>query len=432
MQLHDIEDLRENLRKALDDEHRQRRSANEMTSGSTSDSFVSRRDFFALIKLFRDALFEAARLRVMINRIQLEPSLASKLKEMELLDNGDDLLSFGKSSDKSTAAAILAPLSRLIYGTEATNVLMRTQPARPPMQTARTASARLAPKLEASSALAAATVNVQFERQGGIRRQVSIMPDKGQNGLSARYQEDGMLSRSPAPDVARRDLSRIFAGGSAYKAAPSDRWVMVQEQRSAAPPGRQTLSQNVNAVVDQTAAGYGDDFEPSLLERTLRPRGLSDSSIHSTFLSHANPATRIITPAGLALSGTSSGGSYRDATVKSPGTRQSSTQGAGGQLRKISAATTSSTKRGKLTTVSDGLTESGSVTSQLSTSDGAAPLLTPTSQNSNLLGSLGSWAANKAGELASSFAADPNQNWPSAYKHTPAVARRPLTRRPDA
>jgi hypothetical protein len=69
--------------------------------------------------------------------------------------------------------------------------------------------------------------------------------------------------------------------------------------------GRKRLSAIVDAVIDTTAddivlerEGKPTDapFEP-LLERTLRPRGLSDSSIRSTFVSHANEGPgRIVHP----------------------------------------------------------------------------------------------------------------------------------------
>ncbi|OCF45405.1 hypothetical protein I317_00650 [Kwoniella heveanensis CBS 569] len=65
---------------------------------------------------------------------------------------------------------------------------------------------------------------------------------------------------------------------------------------------RKRLSAVVDAIIDDSAnqlasdhAHYHDSnaavagsYDPPLLERTLRPRGLSDSSIRSTFVSHAN------------------------------------------------------------------------------------------------------------------------------------------------
>lgn len=248
-------------------------------------------------------------------------------------------------TDKSAAAALLAPFSRLwSYGTE-------TQPAAPapaadkPVLGQR-AHSKAAPKLSASSALATATVNVEFGGQGGIRRQVSIMPQDGAGGLSARYQA-GLGIGTAAPRTRQgmnRQISSIFAGGAAGSVCSRQ----IATGNASISRNRQsryhTLSQNVNAVIDNPAeGGEEDDFRPNLLERTLRPRGLSDSSIHSTFLAHANPAGRLLTPAGLALSSTSPTNllpDAMDATVRvaSPAARPSILAASkDGVLRKVSA-----------------------------------------------------------------------------------------------
>ena len=213
------------------------------------------------------------------------------------------------AGDKSAAASLLAPFSRLFsYGTDtaassATAVDAKTGAA--PVR----ALSRAAPKLSASSALATATVNVEFGGQGGMRRQVSIMPQDGSGGLSARYQA-GLTAGTAAPRSRQgmnRQISSIFAGGSAGAGVSSRQTATGNQANNRNRQSRyQMLSQNVDAVIDNPTNGEEeDDFRSNLLERTLRPRGLSDSSIHSTFLAHASPAGRLLTPAGLALSSTS-------------------------------------------------------------------------------------------------------------------------------
>ena len=67
----DIEEWRDHFRKAVDKEARR---------GVPQDSsLVSRRDFFALLKLQRESLLELARLRQCINEVHLHPSAAAKL-----------------------------------------------------------------------------------------------------------------------------------------------------------------------------------------------------------------------------------------------------------------------------------------------------------------------------------------------------------------
>ena len=110
----------------------------------------------------------------------------------------------------------------------------------------------------------------------------------------------------------KRDLSSIFAGGLPQPKPSTEPWVRVPTTRiiPSNPFGRllasyrPPLSATTNAVLDslphapQPEMGY----QPTLLERQLRPRGYSDSSIHTTFVAHANPHHRLVSPATLALS----------------------------------------------------------------------------------------------------------------------------------
>lgn len=287
-------------------------------SDLSNESLMARKDFVTVVKLFRDVLYELGRLRLIVNRITLEPQLASRLRQLESTQTPTDILAgtLPLAADKSGPAALLAPLSRLFYGAEAQQS--------PPPANARAALNRGKPasRATASSALAAATVNVEFGGQGGIRRQVSIMPQAGDGGLSGKYNSLGKGS-APGTKPARRDLSSIFAGGTGQTSAGGDPWLALprnptqrQTMASGAPSTRQRAyqpySKNVDAVVDSVAED--EDFRPNLLERTLRPRGLSDSSIHSTFMSHANPSGRLLSPAGLALSAATDAVSPNEAT----------------------------------------------------------------------------------------------------------------------
>jgi hypothetical protein len=89
-------------------------------SDLSNESLMARKDFVTVVKLFRDVLYEMGRLRLIVNRITLEPHLASKLREVEANQTPADILAgtLPSTSDKSGAAALLAPLSRLFYGTE--------------------------------------------------------------------------------------------------------------------------------------------------------------------------------------------------------------------------------------------------------------------------------------------------------------------------
>jgi len=126
---------------------------------------------------------------------------------------------------------------------------------------------------------------------------------------------------TPGP-LASKAVMGIFAG--APRSTGPDPWVVVSPKatRGARVPNdynsatltrsslkrgaNKRLSRNVDAVIDtESIIGDSDideqdeaeasDFRSTLLERTLRPRGLSDSSIHSTFMNaeaDANEALR--------------------------------------------------------------------------------------------------------------------------------------------
>lgn len=317
-QLTEIEGIRNTFRQVLERETSALLDDGDLNqSHLPAEKLMARKDFIALVKIFRDLLYEMGRLRTIVNKVQLEPHLANKLRDIDAIQSPADILNPPIVQERNNAAAaLLAPLSRLWYGGEATSSAPANQQAKVRPQSSRLgSSSRTAPKIGASSALAPATVNVEFGRQGGIRRQVSIMPEMGDGGLAGRYQASIGRAGPSNPQgrpPARRDLSGIFAGGSTSLQSANNGGPTTNSRTSSsrhAPSSRppQRLPQTVDAIIDNKAAtGEEEDFHPNLLERTLRPRGLSDSSIHSTFLAHANPAGRLLTPAGLALSSATS------------------------------------------------------------------------------------------------------------------------------
>ncbi len=81
--LRDVDGLRDSFRRLLDQEARNA-SRDEASSTSSkpdqaAESLLSRRDFFALIKAFKDLFVELGKLRTCINEIHLQPNHASKL-----------------------------------------------------------------------------------------------------------------------------------------------------------------------------------------------------------------------------------------------------------------------------------------------------------------------------------------------------------------
>lgn len=305
LQLADIESLRHHFRRVLEQE----RSTTARDAGSSSDlhateSLVLRRDFVALVKLFRDLLFETSRLRSLINRVQLEPHLAANLRELDLV-NVIDVERAPKSS-----GGLLAPFSRL-FGAA---LSAEPEPA-PPTKTPTTL--RPPPKRSGSSAVSSTAVSVEFG-SGAVRRAVATGGEGG--GAGEASPDVGAPKDSPQTSTVgrktgsqvKRDLNSIFAGASSgTRSASGGDWVVLPSAAPSSNPFgrllahyRPALSSTTNAVLDSIPHAPAADtgYQPTLLERQLRPRGLSDSSIRSTFVAHANPHHRIISPATLALS----------------------------------------------------------------------------------------------------------------------------------
>ncbi|GAA5962160.1 hypothetical protein JCM21900_006988 [Sporobolomyces salmonicolor] len=337
----EIDSMRNHFRRVLEQERASLAKEALASPHISSESLVSRRDFVSLVKLLRDLLFEASRLRSIVNRVQLEPVLASQLNELDDPNAAAvDLDRPGASNSAGTAGGLLAPLSRL-FGSS-------LSPDEHPTLMSRASSAQLRAPLKrgGSSAITSATVNVDFGKAGV--RASSIEPTASPTAAPSPQR-----SPAPSPSIAKRDLSSIFAGSTSRAGSAAEPWVVLPSTVTIAQPPpassrppplpqaqptpksslattassylpfgrllssyRPALSATTNAVLDSlphalprappsATSTATEDLPPTLLERQLRPRGLSDSSIRSSFLSHglgANPHHRILTPATLALS----------------------------------------------------------------------------------------------------------------------------------
>lgn len=309
-----MEGLRHHFRRVLEQE---RVEAPRDSYGDLhpSESLVLRRDFVALVKLFRDLLFETSRLRALVNRVQLEPHLAPNLRELDM-PNAFDVDPASKPATSGGGGGLLAPLSRLI------TAALSSEPEAATPKASLMAPPRPAPKRSGSSAVSSTEVSVEFgggaarraiANEGGATIDGSPGPDQARESPVTTT-----MNRKTGSQV-RRDLNSIFAGSSsssangARPAGSADRWTNVARPSVPSNPFGRLLASyrpaptsTANAVLDSLphapASRPDTDEQPTLLERQLRPRGLSDSSIRSTFVAHANPHHRVITPASLSLS----------------------------------------------------------------------------------------------------------------------------------
>jgi len=255
----DVEGLKEHFRKMVEKEARR--------GVHLDGSLVTRRDFFALVKLQRESLLELARLRRCLNEIQLQPQAASKLLHEHL---GAQTHNTGRSW-----------ISRMFTG-----VLSSEAPAAP-------AEPSAAPLPSAADsgfvrvgatdvATPAAAVPMAMPRRHAAPP-TRILPRTGTAALSTSVavHAHGMHAAGK-PGVLKAKASQPSLADSSQRAA------------------RRPLANITNT------APIAPPWEEPL--KRSRSRGLSDSSIHSTFLEHGAtthdpPVDRVITAATLTLSG---------------------------------------------------------------------------------------------------------------------------------
>ncbi|PWY99619.1 Snf7-domain-containing protein [Testicularia cyperi] len=382
--LRDIDGLREHFRKLIEQEARTnaRDDASSHSKDLQQESMVARKEFFALLKTFRDILCELARLRLCINEIHLNPSNAAKLLNEHLgtgpAENssllpipsavgwlGKMLLGGSGSGAPATPGAGGGASGGVAFpGGQGSpsevgggHASAASRPGPRPTAGGRIVSGGLGGHLapRASAAVVSSTLAVEVK---GAHASAA----EGSRPSTARTQttsDAGMLRAGPRPQRGRsttsltrvqsKNLSGLFAGslggalggggggglgGLSYNNLPQRRpdggmkpWQrplsrIVDDDEVSIHRGRAIRNQVFDESSDEDSdggTGRGGGGSSNLLERTLRPRGLSDSSIRSTFVEHggatlgvgpvspvanrtrAPPISRIITPATLSL-----------------------------------------------------------------------------------------------------------------------------------
>jgi len=271
----------------------------------------TRKDLRGLFKLFREFFTEMGQLRITLNDVILDPSIAWKVSEMAL----DPAKAAERERQATKGYSWIAPLAKL-FG--APSVLPEAIPAvydaasptRAISRGRNRTPAHKAPKLGPALAATTTTVNVEFSGTGVGR---SVTNTSSAAALPARQNEVNSRTASstvvPPLPSAQASFMNIFAG--APRAAES--WVVLPKDprrgpltrlneqtfgttatigRSAMADARNAarMSQNVDAVIDSRDPHGPDDVNDvlsSVFQRTLRRRGLSDSSIRSTFLTQS-------------------------------------------------------------------------------------------------------------------------------------------------
>ena len=258
----------------------------------------TRKDLRGLLKVFKDTFVEMGEMRVTLNDVILDPSIASKVREAAL---------HSTKSGTSTSGGWLAPISKL-FGSSGAERGTQHHDVSPVRQeegrTKEIPGPRVIPKLGPALSASTTTVNVEFSGSGGGRAVTNTVKSR-----------EGGVNSPLVPVVSVGDYHKATNVMGIFAGAPrKDPWVVLPSGPSEAPltpsdalsptssgkPGLRKgrslkrVSRHVDDVIETSSSKAGEESDQSapLLQRTLRRRGLSDSSIHTTFISQATDDTR--------------------------------------------------------------------------------------------------------------------------------------------
>lgn len=315
----DITQMRAHFKLILDEE----RKAGGMKGDALGESAIMRKDFNLLLKVFKEIFSELVELRGIVNDVTVNPAIAVEMKKKQEAIQAEEEDSRGRNKNAKAQGGLgwMAPITKL-FAAPTTDVPisstsnMDRKLLQPPQ-------IRSAAKLTPSTSASVTQVSVEFASTGQVRRATHALPNGGGETLEgmpisptdtlsklpgrARHPTapisrpkltlgDGSVRGAPG----RQSLYGIFAGVptdlSTLPIASSSRQSQSTEpgSRVRAPRHKRQMSTLVDAVIDETIADVEDEYQPPLLERQLRPRGLSDSSIRTTFQHHgAGPPTGV-------------------------------------------------------------------------------------------------------------------------------------------
>ena len=330
------------------------RGVHEITS-------MDRKEMIALLKLFKEIFTEMIELRAVVNDLTVEPSLAKKLHKEAFAEEEDATKQasglgwiaapiaklFVTPGDDAARPTSPRP-GKIMDSTHLQPNAARGVPKIQALASATTThvsvefgGAGMVKKATPGGFKPARSVSTGTDGlpaspipavsdSSGLGNRVASMPVRS----SDIDVSQGRTLQHSQSKAGRNELLGIFAGAGPRPLSPNGWIVLPEEAGTSDHPGpaagkairkasskhlkdrsrparpdptvSRKLPANVDAVIDSTRADVAESGAPGetvvdapLLERTLRPRGLSDSSIRSTFVSHADsfsaaPATRAV------------------------------------------------------------------------------------------------------------------------------------------
>lgn len=267
------------------------------------DSLVTscmRKDFRLLFRLLKDVLLEFGELRIVLNDVILDPSTATKVSDLALHPNSQATkegrtVEGDRSNNTAFTVGWMAPISKLF--SPSAQPVGRT-PGHNHSVNSRTS--RTVPKLEPKLSASAMTVNVEFSGTAVGRSTTSTVTQ-----LAGKTVEASKPPLAPGNQNGISTVNDIFVG--APRDPSPDPWVVIPKiprrvdqsiysGTLSRGPGASPVSRQVNAVLDLPSPTCHEEFDElgPLPDHPLRRRGLSDSSIHSTFTNQASPESQPI------------------------------------------------------------------------------------------------------------------------------------------
>ncbi|KZV86382.1 hypothetical protein EXIGLDRAFT_724824 [Exidia glandulosa HHB12029] len=311
------------------------REAGRLDAGTgvvNEDVTASRREMRALLTLLKETFGEMGKMRADVNEIVLNPGGASKFAEDVMNANTAESnpapsdsgpMRKPKPSAPSAGGGWIAPISKLFGGggggssSGGSNEGRQESNASPAPLRPRTPAPRIVSKVGATVGASHATAHVGFSKSGtrGISAAATAWDEVHAGAIQPSLSSTSALGLTSSGSMAGSSarVLELFAG--APVARPADRdWVVLP--RGAGPErdvganatlrakNRNRLSRNLDALsFDGPGGPDRPDTGEAQITRTLRGRGLSDSSIRSTYLNDADrtPEAAHQQPSGIGL-----------------------------------------------------------------------------------------------------------------------------------
>lgn len=327
--LRDADGLRDHFRRAVDSEFKGR-DADVVSLGSRtsaksdrlaeSESLVTRKELFALIKVFKEIIVEMARLRNAVNEVSLQPQHASRIlqEQLGLLSNEDKGMgawigrffsaSGGPTTSGPTTQVTAAPSgatqsSLSSFGINAGGGASSGASSRPTNGERRTSAPMSGPSRAPAAVLPTAVaieVKGMHAAEASNESESTNQSPNIDSGSGAMPSPD--LPSHARPQAARRqaslsrmqsrNLSGLFIGSTSGidTASSGTGGLRFPAQENKAIPGAGVATSvrpnhRLSRIVDDDEVSIHHNMTPRA--RTLRPRNLSDSSMHTTFLNDA-------------------------------------------------------------------------------------------------------------------------------------------------